>query len=78
MKLSEYVPTKVTLDYVTWVSLYDRLLPIMYGSMMHEDVDGKEPNGDDVRDEVLNLMNFYFDKGFEVGLTKYTKVTIHE
>ena len=46
--------------------------------MMHEDVDGKEPNGDDVRDEVLNLMNFYFDKGFEVGLTKYTKVTIHE
>mgnify|MGYP003114422879 CR=1 FL=1 len=76
MKLSEYVPTKVTLDYVTWVSLYDRLTPIVSKSMAYDM--NWEANADDVRDEVLNLMNFYFDKGFEVGLTKYTKVTIHE
>ena len=79
MKLSEHVPTKVTLDKVTWQSLFDRLYDtIRHANRMRELPLDHAFRNDDIRDEVLNLMNFYFDKGFEVGLTKYTKVTIHE
>jgi len=46
--------------------------------MMHKDIDGKECMDDDVRDEVLNIMNFYFDKGFKVGITKDTVITEHK
>jgi hypothetical protein len=38
----------------------------------------KAVNNDDVRDEVLNIMNFYFDKNFEVGITKDTVIKEHE
>ena len=79
MKLSEHVPTKVTLDKVTWQSLFDRLYDtIRHANRMRDLPLDNAFRNDDIRDEVLNLMNFYFDKGFEVGLTKNTKVTIHE
>ena len=79
MKLSEHVPTKVTLDKVTWQSLFDTLYDtIRHANRMRELPLDNAFRNDDIRDEVLNVMNFYFDKGFEVGLTKNTKVTIHE
>ena len=33
---------------------------------------------DDIRDDVLNIMNFYFDKGFKTGITKDTVIKEHE
>ena len=81
-KLSEHVPTKVTLDKITWLSLYDRLYDtIRHASRLRDiqDLDLRDTfKDDDARDEVLNIMNFYFDKGFPVGLTDETKVVIHD
>ena len=81
-KLSEHVPTKVTLDKITWLSLYDRLYDtIRHASRLRDIQDLKLRDtfkDDDVRDEVLNIMNFYFDKGFPVGLTNETEVVIHD
>ena len=81
-KLSEHVPTKVTLDKITWLSLYDRLYDtIRHASRLRDIQDLKLRDtfkDDDVRDEVLNIMNFYFDKGFPVGLTDETEVVIHD
>ena len=31
-----------------------------------------------IRDDVLNIMNFYFDKNFEVGITKDTVIKEHD
>ena len=78
-KLSEHVPTKVTLDKITWQSLYDRL----YDTVRHANRVQELPlrdafKDDDARDEVLNIMNFYFDRGFTVGITNETKVVIHD
>ena len=69
---------RVKLPKDVWVSLYGRLHDIMYNHMMHKDIDGKECMDDDVRDEVLNIMNFYFDKGFKTGITKDTVIKEHE
>ena len=81
-KLSEHVPTKVTLDKITWLSLYDRLYDtIRHASRLRDIQDLKLRDtfkDDDVRDEVLNIMNFYFDRGFPVGITNETKVVIHD
>ena len=55
------------------VSLYGRL----HDTLSHA-TRIKEVNNDDVRDEVLNIMNFYFDKNFEVGITKDTVIKEHE
>ena len=69
---------RIKLPKDVWVSLYGRLHDILSKSMLHSDIDGKEAMDDDVRDEVLNIMNFYFDRGFPVGLTNETEVVIHD
>ena len=56
-----------------WLSLYKSL----YDTIGHANRI-KVVNNDDVRDEVLNIMNFYFDKGFKVGITKDTVIKEHE
>ena len=78
-KLSEHVPTKVTLNKITWQSLYDRLYDTVRHASRIQELPLRDAFKDDVaRDEVLNIMNFYFDKGFPVGLTDETKVVIHD
>ena len=81
-KLSEHVPTKVTLDKITWLSLYDRLYDtIRHASRLRDiqDLDLRDTfKDDDARDEVLNIMNFYFDRDFPTGVTDKTKVVIHD
>ena len=64
---------RVKLPKDVWVSLYGRL----HDTLSHA-TRIKEVNKDDVRDEVLNIMNFYFDKGFKVGITKDTVIKEHE
>jgi len=79
MKLSEHVPTKVTLNKITWQSLYDRLYDTVRHASRVQDLPLRDAfKDDDARDEVLNIMNFYFDRGFPVGLTNETKVVIHD
>ena len=64
---------RIKLPRDVWVSLYGRL----HDTLSHA-TRIKEVNNDDVRDEVLNIMNFYFDKGFKVGITKDTVIKEHE
>ena len=64
---------RVKLPKDVWVSLYGRL----HDTLSHA-TRIKELKSDDVRDEVLNIMNFYFDKNFEVGITKDTVIKEHE
>jgi hypothetical protein len=64
---------RIKLPKDVWVSLYGRL----HDTLSHA-TRIKEVNKDDVRDEVLNIMNFYFDKGFKVGITEDTKTNIPE
>ena len=64
---------RIKLPKDVWVSLYGRL----HDTLSHA-TRIKEVNNDDVRDEVLNIMNFYFDKGFKVGITKDTVITEHD
>ena len=64
---------RIKLPKDVWVSLYGRL----HDTLSHA-TRIKEVNKDDVRDEVLNIMNFYFDKNFEVGITKDTVIKEHE
>ena len=64
---------RIKLPKDVWVSLYGRL----HDTLSHA-TRIKEVNNDDVRDEVLNLMNFYFDKGFKVCITKDTVIKEHE
>ena len=64
---------RIKLPKDVWLSLYKSL---------HDTIEHatriKALNNDDVRDEVLNIMNFYFDKNFEVGITKDTVIKEHE
>ena len=70
---------RIKLPKDVWVSLYGRLHDTIRHSNRIQELPLRDAfKDDDARDEVLNIMNFYFDKGFEVGLTKNTKVTIHE
>ena len=55
---------RIKLPKDVWLSLYKSL----YDTIGHA-TRIKALNNDDVRDEVLNIMNFYFDKGFKVGIT---------
>jgi hypothetical protein len=55
---------RVKLPKDVWVSLYGKLHDILYNSMMHKDIDGKECTDDDVSHEVLKLMDLYFDRSF--------------
>ena len=78
-KLSEHVPTKVTLNKYTWQSLYDRLYDTVRHASRVQELPLRDAfKDDDARDEVLNIMNFYFDRGFPVGITNETKVVIHD
>ena len=58
---------RIKLPKDVWVSLYGKLHDIMYDSMMHKDIDGKECTDDDVSYEVLKLMDLYFDRSFGIG-----------
>ena len=64
---------RIKLPKDVWLSLYKSL----YDTIGHANRI-KVVNNDDVRDEVLNIMNFYFDKGFKVGITKDTVIKEHE
>ena len=64
---------RIKLPNDVWLSLYKSL----YDTIGHANRI-KVVNNDDVRDEVLNIMNFYFDKGFKVGITKDTVIKEHE
>jgi len=68
---------RVKLPKDVWVSLYGRLHDILSKYMLHSDIDGKEAMDDDVRDEVLNIMNEYFDRGFKTGITEETEINVH-
>ena len=64
---------RIKLPKDVWLSLYKSL----YDTIGHANRI-KVVNNDDVRDEVLNIMNFYFDKGFKVCITKDTVIKEHE
>ena len=64
---------RIKLPKDVWLSLYKSL----YDTIGHANRI-KAVNSDDVRDEVLNIMNFYFDKNFEVGITKDTVIKEHD
>ena len=64
---------RIKLPKDVWLSLYKSL----HDTIGHT-TRIKALNNDDVRDEVLNIMNFYFDKNFEVGITKDTVIKEHE
>ena len=64
---------RIKLPKDVWLSLYKSL----YDTIGHA-TRIKAVNNDDVRDEVLNIMNFYFDKGFKVCITKDTVITEHK
>ena len=51
---------RIKLPKDVWLSLYKSL----YDTIGHA-TRIKAGNNDDVRDEVLNIMNFYFDKNFD-------------
>ena len=70
---------RITLPKAVWVSLYGRLHDTIRHSNRIQELPLSDAfKDDDARDEVLNIMNFYFDRGFPVGLTNETKVVIHE
>ena len=64
---------RIKLPRDVWVSLYGRL----HDTLSHA-TRIKEVKSDDVRDEVLNIMTEYFDRGFPTGITDETKVVIHD
>ena len=70
---------RITLPKDVWVSLYGRLYDTIRHSNRIQELPLRDAfKDDDVRDEVLNIMNFYFDRGFPVGLTNETEVVIHD
>ena len=72
---------RIKLPKDVWLSLYMRLNDTILAqvSMSHTPSrKGNEIKKDDIRDDVLNIMNFYFDKGFKTGITKDTVIKEHE
>ena len=70
---------RITLPKDVWVSLYGRLNDTIRHSNRIQELPLRDAfKDDDARDEVLNIMNFYFDRGFPVGLTNETEVVIHD
>ena len=63
---------RIKLPRDVWVSLYGRL----HDTLSHA-TRIKELKSDDVRDEVLNIMNEYFDRGFKTGITEETQINVH-
>ena len=64
---------RIKLPKDVWVSLYGKL----YDTIESADSQKKYKH-DDVRDEVLNIMNFYFDRGFKTGITEETEINVHD
>ena len=72
---------RIKLPKDVWLSLYRRLNDSMLAqvSMSHTPSRrGNEIKKDNISDDVLNIMNFYFDKGFKVGITEDTVIKEHE
>ena len=73
---------RIKLPKDVWVSLYGRLndtfqaLDVGYSDLSTSD--NPTIRRQDIRDEVLNIMTFYFDRDFPQGITSETKVVIHE
>ena len=66
---------RIKLPKDVWLSLYmgfnDSILSEI--SMSHvPSRKGNEIKKDNIRDEVLNIMNFYFDRDFPTGITEET------
>jgi len=72
---------RIKLPRDVWISLYGRLNNSIEGQISMSHVPsrrGNEIKKDNIRDEVLNIMNFYFDRDFQTGITDNTEITIHE
>ena len=70
---------KVKLPKDVWVSLNRRLNDSILAEISMSHVPsrrGNEIKKDNVRDEVLNIMTFYFDRDFPTGLTEETKTNV--
>jgi len=70
---------KVKLPKDVWVSLNRRLNDSIRAEISMSHVPsrkGNEIKKDNVRDEVLNIMNFYFDRDFPTGITEETKTNV--
>ena len=72
---------KVKLPKDVWVSLNRRLNDSIRAEISMSHVPsrkGNEIKKDNIRDEVLNIMTFYFERDFQQGMTSETKVVIHD
>ena len=72
---------RIKLPKDVWLSLYKRLNDSIEAEISMSHVPsrrGNEIKKDNIRDEVLNIMNFYFDRDFPTGITDETKVVIHD
>jgi hypothetical protein len=72
---------RIKLPRDVWISLHGRLNNSIEGQISMSHVPsrrGNEIKKDNVRDEVLNIMNFYFDRDFPTGLTKETKTNVED
>ena len=70
---------RIKLPKDVWVSLYGRLNDTILSEISMSHVPsrrGNEIKKDNVRDEVLNIMNFYFDRDFPTGITEETKTNV--
>ena len=70
---------KVKLPKDVWVSLNRRLNDSILAEISMSHVPsrrGDEIKKDNIRDEVLNIMTFYFDRDFSTGITEETKTNV--
>ena len=70
---------RIKLPKDVWLSLYMRLNDSILSEISMSHVPsrkGNEIKKDNVRDEVLNIMNFYFDRDFPTGITEETKTNV--
>tara|TARA_R100000231_G_scaffold19287_1_gene19222 strand:+ start:903 stop:1103 length:201 start_codon:yes stop_codon:yes gene_type:complete len=63
---------RIKLPKDVWVSLYGKLFDTISTLRWNSSV-----TDDDVRDEVLNIMTLYFDRGFKTGITEETEINVH-
>ena len=66
---------RIKLPKDVWLSLYMRLNDSILSEISMSHVPsrkGNEIKKDNIRDEVLNIMNFYFDRDFPTGITEET------
>jgi hypothetical protein len=70
---------KPKLDVGRWTQLLTDIYDMIINEYHEGDADSlKSFEQDDLRDLILNVMNDNLAKDFPIGLTKNTKVTIHE